>query len=198
MLQKQKKIKKLLILFPIFISVISCSYIVYKFKVNDNIYKDNTKVLNTITQVLELNTVKYNYSNVVTVKKEKSFNEIKIPFTKKSFIIKYNGVINGGIEPKDINIVRNTGDEISIEIDKCKILDHYVDDDSVYVYDVNSSIFNKLEIQEVLNDISKYKKEYEEKIIEEGFIEEIKSNTKTSLVNMLKNIGYEEINVSFK
>lgn len=196
-MQKQKKIKKLLILLPIFISVISCSYIVYKFKVKDNIYKDNTRVLNTITQVLELNTVKYNYSNVITVKKDKSFNNVKIPFTNKSFIIKYNGVINGGIKPEDISIVKNTGDEITIEIEQCRILDHYVDDESIYIYDVNSSIFNKLEIQEVLDDLNKYKEEYEEKIINEGFMEEIKSNTKVSLVNMLNNMGYEEITVTF-
>ena len=29
-------------------------------------------------------------------------------------------------------------------------------------------------------------------------MEEIKENTKASLVNLLKNIGYEEVNVSFK
>ena len=197
-MQKPKKIKKLLILLPIFILVMSCSYLMYKFKVNENIYKDNTRVLNTISQVLELNTVKYNYSNVVTVKKEKSFNNIKIPFTQKSFIIKYNGVINGGIQPEDIKIVKNTGDEVSIEIEKCMILDHYIDDESVYVYDVNSSMFNKLEIQEVLNDMNKYKKEYEEKIIKEGFIDEIKNNTKVSLVNMFKNMGYNEVSVTFK
>lgn len=196
MLQKRKKFNKQLILLIIIICVTICSYILYKF--NKDTYKDNTTVLNTITKVIELNTVKYNYSNVITVQKDKSFKNIKIPFTNKSFIIKYNGIIKGGIESQDINIVKNTGNEISIEIDKCRILDHYIDDENIYVYDASNSIFNKLEAQEVLDELNASKKEYEQKIINEGFMEEIKNITKVSLVNMLENIGYQEITITFK
>lgn len=198
MWQKLKKIKKLLILLPILILVITGSCLIYKFESNQNMYKDTTKVMNSISQVLNLSTVKYNYSNVITVKKDKSINDIKIPFTEKSFIIKYNGVINGGVTPEDINIVKNTGDEIFIEIEKCEILDHYIDNDDIYVYDVKNSIFNKLEIQEVLDDINKYKKEYEEKALNEGLMDEIMESSKSSIENMLKNVGYKEVVVSFK
>jgi len=196
LLQKRKKFNKQLILLIIIICVTICSHILYKF--NNDTYKDNTTVLNTITKVIELNTVKYNYSNVITVQKDKSFKNIKIPFTNKSFIIKYNGIIKGGIESQDINIVKNTGNEISIEIDKCRILDHYIDDENIYVYDASNSIFNKLEAQEVLDELNASKKEYEQKIINEGFMEEIKNITKVSLVNMLENIGYQEITITFK
>lgn len=196
MLQKRKKINKLLILLIVIICVIICINMLHRFK--SNIYKDNTTVLNTITQVVELNTVKYSYSNIITVKKDKTFKNIKIPFTDKSFIIKYNGVINGGIDPQDINIIKNTGNEIIIEIEKCKILDHYIDDENIYVYDVNSSIFNRLEVEEVLEELNINKKEYEQKIISEGFMDEIKNITKTGLINMLKNIGYKEITITYK
>lgn len=196
MLQKRKKFNKQLILLIVIICVTICSYILHK--LNNDTYKDNTTVLNTITKVIELNTVKYNYSNVITVQKDKSFKNIKIPFTNKSFIIKYNGIIKGGIESQDINIVKNTGNEISIEIDKCRILDHYIDDENIYVYDASNSIFNKLEAQEVLDELNASKKEYEQKIINEGFMEEIKNITKVSLVNMLENIGYQEITITFK
>lgn len=198
MLRKSKKIEKVLILLPILILVITGSYFIHKFKSNQNIYKNTDRVMNTISQVLDLSTVKYNYTNVITVKKDKSINEMKIPFTEKSFIIKYNGIINGGVKPEDIKIVKNNGESIQIQIDKCKILDHYIDSDNIYVYDVKSSLFNKLEIQEVLDDINKYKKEYEEKALKEGLMEEIKRSTKTSIQNMLKNIGYKNVVVEFK
>lgn len=198
MLLKSKKIEKVLILLPILILVITGSYFIHKFKSNQNIYKDTDRVMNTISQVLDLSTVKYNYTNVITVKKDKSINEMKIPFTEKSFIIKYNGIINGGVKPEDIKIVKNNGESIQIQIDKCEILDHYIDSDNIYVYDVKSSLFNKLEIQEVLDDINKYKKEYEEKALKEGLMEEIKRSTKTSIQNMLKNIGYKNVVVEFK
>lgn len=198
MLQKRKKIKILLILLPILLLVITAAYSINKYKSNQNIYKDTTKVIDTISQVLDINTVKYNYSNIVTVKKDKSISDIKIPFTEKSFVIKYNGIINAGVRPENISITKNTGDKILVEIKKCEILDHYIDNDNLYVYDVKNSIFNKLGVQEVFNDLNKYKKEYEKKIIEEGFIDEVKANTKLSIENMLKSIGYKEVEVTFK
>ncbi|HJG97623.1 MAG TPA: DUF4230 domain-containing protein [Romboutsia timonensis] len=198
MLQKRKKINKVLMSFSFLILLIGSTYFISNRYKKENIYKDNIKVINTLSQVLNINTVKYNYSNIVEIKKDKSINNIKIPFTEKSFIIKYNGVINGGVKPEDIEIVNNTGNEISIEIKKCQILDHYIDDENIYIYDVKSSIFNKLDIQEVLDDMSNYKREYEEKIISEGFMEEIQENTKVSIENILKGMGYNVVNINFK
>lgn len=198
MLQKQKKINKALILFTFLILLISGIYFISNKYKKESIYKDNIKVINTLSQVLDISTVKYNYSNIVEIKKDKSISNIKIPFTEKSFIIKYNGIINGGVKPEDIEVVSNTGDEILIEIKKCQILDHYIDDENIYVYDIKNSIFNKLDIQEALDEISNCKKEYEEKIISEGFMEEIQKNTKVSIENILKGIGYKEVVINFK
>lgn len=198
MLQKQKKINKALILFLFLILLISGIYFISNKYKKESIYKDNIKVINTLSQVLDISTVKYNYSNIVEIKKDKSISNIKIPFTEKSFIIKYNGIINGGVKPEDIEVVSNTGDEILIEIKKCQILDHYIDDENIYVYDIKNSIFNKLDIQEALDEISNCKKEYEEKIISEGFMEEIQKNIKISIENILKGIGYKEVVINFK
>lgn len=198
MLQKQKKNNKALILFTFLILLISGIYFISNKYKKESIYKDNIKVINTLSQVLDISTVKYNYSNIVEIKKDKSISNIKIPFTEKSFIIKYNGIINGGVKPEDIEVVSNTGDEILIDIKKCQILDHYIDDENIYVYDIKNSIFNKLDIQEALDEISNCKKEYEEKIISEGFMEEIQKNTKISIENILKGIGYKEVVINFK
>lgn len=197
---KRKKNNKVVLLLPILLIIITVGLSIRILGKENNRYNDNTntRVLSTISQVLDLNTVKYNYSNIVAVKKDKSINDIKIPFTEQSFIIKYEGVINGGIKPEDIMIIENTGKKINIEVEQCRILNHYIDDENLYVYDIKNSIFNKLDTNDILSDISKYKKEYEDKILKEGFMEEIKENTKASLVNLLKNIGYEEVNVSFK
>lgn len=198
MLQKRKKINKALITLMFLELLIIGTYFISNRYKKESIYKDNIKVINTLTQVLDISTVKYNYSNIVEIKKDKSISNIKIPFTEKSFIVKYNGVINGGVKPEDIEIVSNTGDEIIIEIKTCQILDHYIDDENIYVYDVKNSIFNKLDIQEILEDISNCKKEYEEKIISEGFMEEIQKNTIVSIQNILKGIGYKTVVINFK
>ena len=154
---KRKKINKVVLLLPILLIIITIVFISVKWVVKENNkYSDTTKVLSTISQVLDLNTVKYTYSNIVAVKKDKSINDIKIPFTEQSFIIKYEGVINGGIKPEDIHIKENLGNRIVIEIDQCRILDHYIDDENLEVYDIKNSIFNKLDTNDILSDISKY------------------------------------------
>ncbi len=198
MLQKMKKIKIVTILLIVLtVFIIPTTYLVYnKYKI-DKTYENNTKIMDTISRVLDINTLKYNYSNIITVKKDKSIKDIKIPFTEKSFIIKYNGVINAGISIEDVSIVENNLDKIYIKIKDCKILEHYIDSEDLYVYDIKTSIFNKLEIQEILDDLNKHKKQYEEKIIEEGFLNEARESTKIAIESILKNIGYEEVIIEF-
>ncbi|WP_296645508.1 DUF4230 domain-containing protein [Romboutsia sp. 13368] len=198
MLQKRKKFKKVHVLLFFFIILASGALFIFNEFKKESTYKDSTKIMDTLNQVLHISTVKYNYSNIVEIKKDKSINNITIPFTEKTFIIKYNGVINGGVKPEDIEITNNTEDEIDIEIKKCQILDHYIDDENIYVYDIKNSIFNKLDTQEILDDISSIKKDYENKIISEGFLEEVEENTKVSIENILKEIGYSVVNVNFK
>ncbi len=198
MLQKRKKFKKVPVLLFFFIILASGALFIFNELKKESTYKDSTKIMDTLSQVLDISTVKYNYSNIVEIKKDKSINNIKIPFTEKTFIIKYNGVINGGVKPEEIEIINNTKDEIDIEIKKCQILDHYIDDENIYVYDIKNSIFNKLDTQEVLDYISSIKKDYENKVINEGFLDEVKENTKVGLENILKEIGYSRVSISFK
>jgi len=197
-LQKRKNFKKTVILSIIMLLLITGTYSIFNIYKKQSIDKNTTKVINTLKQVLDISTVKYNYSNILEVKKDKSINNIKIPFTEKSFIVKYNGVINGGVKPDDIKIISNNKDEISIEIKKCQILDHYIDDENIYIYDIKNSIFNKLEIEEILEYISSSKKEYEDEIINEGFLEEIQESTKESIKSILNELGYNIVNINFK
>lgn len=200
MFKKRKKNSKLfLVIFIIFFGVVySNFYSIFSEKgSNYNQKNDNSKVLDTISKTLELNTVKYNYSNLVTVKKDKTINNIKLPFTEKSFIIKYEGVINGGVRSDNVKILINEEDTIKLEISECSILEHYIKDDGIYVYNTKESIFNKIEIQEVLDDISKYKNEYEKKVLEEGFLKEVESSVKDNLTSILTSLGYKNIEIVF-
>lgn len=199
MLQKRKKINKnrVLLIF-IIIGIIIGITLSLKLIFSEKSPKDTSKVLNIIEQVLELSTSKYNYSNIVTIKKDKSFKNIKIPFTEKSFIIKYNGVVKGGVNSKDVTIDSVKKDSITLNIAKCSIIDHYIDEENIFVYDVKNALFNRVETNEVIDELANSKKEYEKKIIEEGFMNDISGSVKKSLENSLKNLGYEEVIINFK
>lgn len=198
MLQKHKKINKnkiivLFIMFGIISGIIISSGMIFSEKPP----KDTSKVLNTIEEVVEISTSKYNYSNITTITKDKSFKNIKIPFTEKSFIIKYNGIIKGGVNAKDISISNNTRNSITVDISKCRIIDHYIDENNIYVYDIKNALFNKVQVNEVIEELANSKKEYEEKVIKEGFMKEIQEGIKVSLEKSLKDLGYENVLINF-
>ncbi|GAA0863249.1 MULTISPECIES: DUF4230 domain-containing protein [Peptostreptococcaceae] len=199
MLQKRKKINnnKVLLIF-IIIGIILGITLSLKLIFSEKAPKDTSKVLNTIEQVLELSTSKYNYSNIVTIKKDRSFKNIKIPFTEKSFIIKYNGVVKGGVNSKDITIDNVKKDSITVNVAKCSIIDHYIDEENIFIYDVKNALFNRVKTNEVIDELANSKKEYEKKIIKEGFMNDISRSVKKSLENSLKNLGYEEVIINFK
>ena len=58
MLQKRKKINKVLMSFSFLILLIGSTYFISNRYKKENIYKDNIKVINTLSQVLNINTVK--------------------------------------------------------------------------------------------------------------------------------------------
>ncbi|MGL5641574.1 MAG: DUF4230 domain-containing protein [Paraclostridium sp.] len=199
MLQKRKKINKnkvliLFIIIGVIIGTIISSGLIFSQKPP----KDTSKVLSTVEQVAELSTSKYNYSDIVTITKDKSFKNIKIPFTEKSFIIKYNGIVKGGVKSEDIAVSNNNKGSIIIDINKCSIIDHYIDEENVYVYDIKNALFNKVDVNEVIEELAKSKQEYEKKIIQEGFLEDAKTSIKKTLEKSLKDLGYKEVIVNFK
>ncbi|MCG4734504.1 DUF4230 domain-containing protein, partial [Casaltella massiliensis] len=88
-------------------------------------------------------------------------------------------------------IANNTRNSITININKWGIIEHYIDEENVYIYDVKNALFNRVEVNEVLKELSNSKKEYEKKVIDEGFLEEVKISIKKNLEGNLKNLGYK-------
>lgn len=193
MIQKINKNKILLILTAIVILaiVIDTSFV----KHNE---KNSTFIIEKVSKICELSTTTYRYSNIISFKENKKFQDIKIPFTQKSFLIKYEGMIKAGIDIKKIKIIKNNKQSISIRLNKSKITQHFIDEKKIYVYDEKTSLFNKLMIKDVLNEISNEKEQVEKNLIEEGFLEEANKNAKIFLESFLKDLGYKNIEINFE
>lgn len=194
MIDKNDKNKILMILFTIFI--------LFTILMNKNILKlnkekDSTIIFEKIAQIRELSVNKYYYTNVISFKQNKKIKDLQIPFTQKSFLIKYDGVIKTGIDLNDVKIIENKNNNIKLKIKKVQILDHTIDEKNIYVYDEKTSLFNKLEIKDVFTEISKEKEKIEQKIIKEGFLEQTNKNTQKLLENILRGLGYEKIEIIY-
>lgn len=188
-----KKIKFFIILVFI-IFLLSKAYLLVNSIKNKEIVSSSV-ITERLSKISELSTMKYSYSNVLALKNQKKISDFAIPFTEKSFLIKYNGYIKAGIDlKKDVKVDVN-GKEVIINLKKAKILDHVVDEKDLYVYDEKSSIFNKLTMNDMISEIVKEKSKVETNLINSGFLNDTTNNTKALIEGMMHDMGFQKVDI---
>ena len=160
--------------------------------------EDSTIILERVERLWEMSSSKYYYSNVVAFKDNMKIKDFQLPFTEKSFLIKYDGYLKAGINAQGIQILSNEGKAIEIKLNNSKILDHVIDEKSIYVYDEKNSIFNSLSINDIFDQLSAEKEKIETQLAEKGFLEEANNNIKVFLEEFLRGLGYESIEINFE
>lgn len=154
---------------------------------------------NRLEDAKELTTLKYHYTNMGEFQNQSDFYGWKVPFTTKSFIVSYDGVINAGVDLKDARI-NVTGKRIQITLPRSKILSHEIYEDSLQVFLEKDSIFNPIKISDY-NDFSMdQKKVVEEKAIEKGLLAEADKRSQEAIkdiLNLDQNLKDYEIAINF-
>lgn len=184
-----------IILLTLTISIIMISYIVNS--IGNEEVVNSTIIAERLSKISELSTMKYNYSNIIALKDSKKFKDFPIPFTEKSFLIKYSGYINAGVELDNL-IVAVNGKGVTITLKKSKILNHAINNRDLLVYDEKSSLFNKLSMQDVINEINNEKRKIETNLLKSGFLDKANKNTELLLKNILLDMGFENVTIVFK
>jgi len=195
---KKKSKKYYFTIFLICLVIVTGLFFYFKSLVTKETSILSDTVEEQVSKILELSTVKYNYTNVVSYKDNKKFNEMNIPFTSKGFLIKYSGYIKAGIDLETVEV--NVKDKKSVEIvlDKPKVFDNVINEEDVYVYDERESIFNQLKIEDLYDVLVKEKKNMEEEVINKGLLNEAQKNAEEILNSFLQNMGFENIKILFK
>lgn len=198
-------IKTIVILILVLAIILSVSKIIDNKKtaepvsiVEKQTIEDSTVILERVERLWELSSNKYFYSNVVAFKDNMKIKDFQVPFTEKSFLIKYDGYLKAGINAQDIQILSNEGKAIEVKLKNSKILDHVIDEKSIYVYDEKNSVFNNLSINDIFNQLSTEKDKIETQLEEKGFLKDTDNNIKLFLEEFLKNLGYESVRISFE
>ena len=198
-------IKTIVILILVLAIILSVSKIIDNKKtaepvsiVEKQTIEDSTVILERVERLWELSSNKYFYSNVVAFKDNMKIKDFQVPFTEKSFLIKYDGYLKAGINAQDIQILSNEGKAIEVKLKNSKILDHVIDEKSIYVYDEKNSMFNNLSINDIFNQLSTEKDKIETQLEEKGFLKDTDNNIKLFLEEFLKNLGYESVQISFE
>lgn len=140
---------------------------------------------NRLEDAKELTTLKYHYTNMGEFQNQSDFYGWKVPFTTKSFIVSYDGVINAGVDLVGA-MVKVTGKKIQIMIPHAKILSHEIYEDSLQVFLEKDSIFNPIKISDY-NDFSMDQKQVvEEKAIDKGLLTEADKKSKEAIKDILR------------
>ncbi|MDO4432715.1 MAG: DUF4230 domain-containing protein [Aerococcaceae bacterium] len=125
---------------------------------------------NRLENAQDLITQKYYYTNTGAFEHQNEFYGWKLPFTRKNFILAYDGVVHAGIDLKEVKI-EIKGKNIEITLPKAKILAHEMDSESIKVFDENTSFFNPIQLEDFQKFMASQEKVVEQKAIDRKFLE---------------------------
>ncbi|MBU5438568.1 DUF4230 domain-containing protein [Tissierella sp. MSJ-40] len=191
-----KKWKRYLIL--VLVTVISGVFLYSKLSIKKNVSLLSNTVEEKVLKLLEMSTVKYNYTNVVAYKDNKQLNGFNVPFSNKSFLIKYSGYIKAGVDLNTVEI--NVKDKKTVELilDKPTVFDNVIVEEDVYIYDERDSVFNKLSFKDLYEVLIEEKKNMEKEVIEKGLLNDAEKNAREILDSLLEGMGFENIEIKFR
>lgn len=193
-----RKWKKYGIISLIIVGVILGLFLYSKFSTTREVTLLSNTIEEQISRILEVSTVKYNYTNVVTYKDNKKLNGLDIPFTNKSFIIKYSGYIKAGIDLNGIETDVMDTKSIKVVLNNPSIFDNVIVEEDIYIYDQRDSVFNKLSFTDLYDVLIEEKKSMEKEVIERGLLNDAKENTREILTSLFNTMGFENIEIVFR
>lgn len=162
----------------------------------------NLSVINAnIQDIGELATIEYMYTDAGKFTDTVQWLGLEVPFTKKSFIVKWDGIIKAGVNVKEITIELNEKTkEIIVYMPRAEILSHEIDTESFETLDEKAGLFNPIEIDNVREFDLKSKENMEKRAIENGILDKATENAKNivfKLVN-IKPVQEQEYTIKFE
>lgn len=139
-----------------------------------------------IQSIGELATVEYLFTDAARFSDSKQLGNWEIPFTEKSFTMKWDGVIKAGIQVDQIVIEVNDGDGIiTVTLPAAQILSYEVDNDSVEILDEKNNIFNKISVNDKVQLDASTEEEMKDRAIRNGLLEKAQKNAEDIIARLL-------------
>lgn len=140
-----------------------------------------------IGDIQELATVEYLFTDAAQFTDSKQIKMWNVPFTEKSFIIRWEGIIKAGVDLKQVKIEADEENKkITVSIPASKILSYEIDNDSVEVIDEKDNIFNNISVNDKVQFDSKTEAEMKKRAIENGLLKKADENAKDILTRLIQ------------
>ena len=140
-----------------------------------------------LQETAELNTGSYLCTDVLTRADSRKFKDWKIPFTEKSFIVSYDGVVKAGIKDLTKAKITESGNTIIVRLPEVEITETSIDNDSFEKLDESNNIFNPISIEDLNEAQKELKEKMVDRAIEKGVLDIAESNAETIIAGMLEN-----------
>lgn len=192
-----KDVKKILSIILIAIIIIA-GFIGYrKISITRKVNLLSNKVEEKVSKLVELSTIKYNYTNVVEYDDKMQVNGLNIPFTNKRFILKYSGYIKAGIDLNTIDIKVKDKETVEIKMEGAEIFENVISEEDVYFYDERDSIFNKLSFKDLYSVLVGEKEKMKEEVLEKGILNDAEKNGSEIITSLLEGMGFKNIVIEY-
>lgn len=140
-----------------------------------------------INEIGELATMEYIYTDAGKFEDPHKLFGLKIPFTEKSFIAKWDGVIKAGIKVDNIDVsLDNEHKLITISLPQAEILSHDIDEKNIQTLDQTDGLFNPVKIEDVREFDAINRESMEKRAIENGLLEKAFDRAKNMITEVLQ------------
>lgn len=145
---------------------------------------DAVVIGNQLTQISELATVSYQYTNMAQFTNSNDFYGVTIPFTTKKFILTYDGQIKAGVDLSQARVDVSAA-TVTVTLPSPRILSHEIQEESMEVFDEKTSIFNPFTVEDFSSFQADQKAEMERKAVEKGLLEQAAEKAKECVTGLL-------------
>lgn len=148
----------------------------------------------------ELVSVEYYYTNMGKFENSIDFYGWQVPFTQKSFIVSYDGVIKAGVNLSGLKIdVDETDKSVTVTLPESAIISHEIEEDSLEVFDESKNIFNPITIEDYTGFTAEQKGSIEQRAIDNGLLTAAAEKAQSTIFSLLSLMpGMEEYTLTVK
>lgn len=150
-----------------------------------------------IMGISELAVLKYEYKDIALLEDSKKINDIELPFTQKSLLIVFSGYMKAGVDLDNAEVDID-GKNITVYVEGASITDNVIDENDVSIYDEKSSLFNRIESNDILELLAREKSRVEREALDRGFLDEADKRVKEVLESYLSAMGFEKIEIEVR
>ena len=134
----------------------------------------------------ELVTVAYYYTSMGRFENQVDFYGWKVPFTAKSFIVSYDGVIKAGVDLSQVQVeVDEIRQAVTVQLPASRILSHEIPEDSIEVFDESDNLFNRITIEDYTGFTLDQKKAMEQRAEDNGLLTSADEKARAAVESLL-------------